>query len=71
MIAVKAYFTCGQLTPTTVFYFQQKKINSSDRRVQTNHIDVNGEVYFKQDGVKILRNSVVCFEGNLLKKADL
>lgn len=73
MIAVKAYFTCGQLTSTTVFYFQQKKINSSDRRVKTNHIslDVNGEVYFKQNGVKILQNSIVCFEGNLLKKADL
>lgn len=71
MIAVKAYFTCGQLTSTTVFYFHQKKINSNDRRVKTNHIDVNEEDYFKQNGAKILRNSVVCFEGNLLKRADL
>lgn len=65
---MKAYFTCGQLASTTVFYFQ---INSNNRRVKTNHIDVNEEDYFKQNEAKILRNSVVCFEGSLLKKADL
>lgn len=53
-----------------MFNFQQKKINSSDWRVTTNHIDLNEEVYFKQDGAKILQNSIVCFEGNLIKKAD-